>query len=139
MRSLADREDALHAELERADATTHAPSDQTRLSLIENELNSRRARTVRALDIEPAAYLVAELGPVPDHLADRKVWQRAARRLVTYRENFDVRDPHRALGPEPRELRQRDAWRTARRDLHEAHAQLNKQPVHREHSLELER
>ncbi len=96
VRSLADREDALHAELERADATTHAPSDQTRLSLIENELNSRRARTVRALDIEPAAYLVAELGPVPDHLADRKVWQRAARRLVTYRENFDVRDPHRA-------------------------------------------
>lgn len=139
VRSLADREDALHAQLERADATTHAPSDQARLPLVENELNSRRARTVRALDIEPAGYLVAELGPVPDHLADRKVWQRAARRVVTYREDFDVRDPHRALGSEPRELRQRDAWRIARRDLDEAHAQLHKQPVHREYSLELER
>lgn len=79
---------------------------------------------VRGVDVDPARYLLAELGPVPERLSGRRVWRRAARRIAMYREDFAITDPDRALGPQPRELRQRDAWQIARRDVDEARAEL---------------
>jgi len=101
-----------------------APQHRARLSAIQDELSRRRARVGRAVDVEPPRYLAAELGPVPERLSERRVWQRTARRIAIYREDFAVTDPDRAIGAETRDLRQREAWRITRGDIDETQTQL---------------
>ena len=113
--ALAQREAQLRARL--AQEPARAPEGRARLSAIGAELESRQGSAARTVAVQPPAYLLAELGPVPERLSQRRAWHRAARRIEMYRQDFDVNDPETALGAQPRELRQRDAWRIARRDV----------------------
>lgn len=121
-RALAQRENELRVRLgQQPDLASDRPAT---LSVIDNELARRRTNAARIVAVQPSPYLVAELGPVPERLTERRAWQRAARRIEMYREDFEVNDPHSAHGPQPRELGQRDAWRIVRRDVDAARAEL---------------
>ncbi len=123
-RALAQRETELRAQLaQRPDADSDPAAT---LRAIDDELARRHSRATRVVSIEPPPYLVAELGPVPERLTQRRAWQRAARRVEMYREDFDVKDRHSALGAQPRELRQSDAWQIARRDVDVVRAELQR-------------
>lgn len=117
-RALAQREAHLRAQL--AQGPARGPEGfegRAGLSAIGAELERRQGGAARTDAVQPPAYLLDELGPVPDRLSQRRAWSRAARRIEMYRQDFDVNDADRALGAQPRELRQRDAWRIARRDV----------------------
>src|SRR5207244_11270832 len=76
-------------------------SDADRLSSIARRIESGLARHLRDVGREPPAYLVAALGPVPDHRRRAAAWWRGARAVETYRARAGVDDEASALGAEP--------------------------------------
>ncbi len=80
-----------------------APMDLHRSQLVRySELSAgvevRASRLATAAMVSPPAHLLERLGPVPDAVADRDVWYRAARSVESYRERWNVSDPASALG-----------------------------------------
>lgn len=51
----------------------------------------------------------------------------AAIRIETYRQEFGIADPQRALGDEPGGVRQRSAEREARREIERARTELGRE------------
>jgi hypothetical protein len=125
-RALADQAEERAAQLRRRDdelersmvdlrqpAASHA-QDAVRYAAIGDELHRRGRARARAAIVERPEYLVRELGSYPLRRSERRIWDRAARGIESYRQEFNVRDRTSALGEEPRELRQRQAWRASR-------------------------
>jgi hypothetical protein len=112
-------------ELERSMADVRRPAasqaqDAVRYAAIGDELDRRGRARARAAIVERPEYLVRELGPYPARRSERRVWDRAARGIESYRYEFGVKDRTSALGEEPRELRQRQAWRATRQAVDSA-------------------
>jgi hypothetical protein len=132
--ALAERERALRATA----ASQQAEPDLTRtarLVAVREELRRRRATATRATTIDPPAYLVAALGPVPERPSRRRQWHRLAARIDEYRDTHNIHDPHVALGLEPDDLAQRAAWRELRHDLTDVERRLSFTERHHDRSI----
>jgi hypothetical protein len=69
--------------------------------------------------VQPAPYLLAQLGRPPRRPLERQAWRRAARRIEGYRFDHGVRDQDAALGPRPVDSVQRAAFDRAMAQAHE--------------------
>jgi hypothetical protein len=100
------------------------------------ELGWRSRATSRALELDPPAWLTGLLGQVPETNRGRQDWRHTAARLQSYRDSYQLNDPHRAIGQEPTgDLTQRRAWRAARQaiDRYQRHHQPRDQRQERRH------
>jgi hypothetical protein len=104
------------------------PQNLTRFRAISEELDRRRAVRARAAVVERPEYLSRELGSYPQHRGERREWNRAARRIESYRQDFGIADQESALGGEPAEMRQRAALRAVERDVERARHRLARAP-----------
>ena len=66
-------------------------------ALLTAELERRRRPTQIALLIDPPAYLIKELGPVPDQLIARRRWRGAAKQIESLRDRLGFSDSRQAL------------------------------------------
>jgi conjugative relaxase-like TrwC/TraI family protein len=130
-RRLSDRElRQSRARLERrlgegAGAQTTLQVDEARAALAairEEALSRQRAELAAARRINPA-WVERSIGPLPDDLRERRVWERRLAELVAYRQRFAVRDPDSALGTAPRSAEQAAARRRLQRAIAEFAAQ----------------
>ncbi len=131
---LAAREEQLMAQRPQQPSPDR-PADvvDSRAAPVRLELERRIDLAVRAAIAQPPAYLVSELGPIPDRPSYRSEWHRAARAIETYRQRYGVRERESALGQQPRQdLRRRAAWREAQHEIERTQQQLA-QDVDRAH------
>lgn len=124
LQALDDRERELQIPA-RPPAPPHGPAgrerDLVRYATLRDELTRRQALAIRAITADPPAYLTSTLGPVPEQLSRRRIWQHAADRMERYRQHYRIGDDRRPLGAQPDELAQRAAWHETQRFI--AHAQ----------------
>jgi hypothetical protein len=122
-RELAARE----VELRRDLAARDPVEDSVRLNVVREELDRRGRSRVRAAVAARPDYLVHELGPYPHRRSKRRVWERAAMRIESYREEFAVTHAKQALGGDVRDLRQRAAAREVEREIERSRGVLERE------------
>ncbi len=125
-RELRTRRAQLEQELRQGPDRKSAPQlDEARAelaALAEEELARQRAELAAARRMNPA-WVEQSIGPLPDDLRERRLWERRLAELVDYRRRFSVRDPETALGAEPRSAEQAAARRLLQRAIAEFAAQ----------------
>jgi hypothetical protein len=93
---------------------TRSTTPRSRAEAVTRELATRKQLGARALELDPPAWLEAEIGrPTVEWGPDRRAaWRDAAERIDAYRGRFKIADQERALGTEPhKDLERRSAWK----------------------------
>jgi hypothetical protein len=82
---------------------TRSTTPRSRAEAVTRELATRKQLGARALELDPPAWLEAEIGrPTVEWGPDRRAaWRDAAERIDAYRGRYKVQDQERALGAEP--------------------------------------
>jgi conjugative relaxase-like TrwC/TraI family protein len=107
-----------------------------RAAALDAQLSSQRDDYLRhALD-DPASYVIAELGPLPDDPRARRTWQHASQIIEAFRFDHAIADTNTALGTAPTAAPSRSAWQRAHRDIERAQRELGR-PIDRSLGREL--
>lgn len=72
-----------------------------RAAELDRTLERRAEALVKAAEVTQPDHLRSELGPLPIDAAGRSVWRRAAARVQSYRERWDLGSERRCLDREP--------------------------------------
>lgn len=99
-------------------------SDLASREILVQATSHRQRALVRAAEVSPPAYLVAELGPRPSAPGERAAWRQAALAVESYRERWGVDDRHLAVGERPTSPSQHLQRDSAQRQLERAQRQL---------------
>jgi hypothetical protein len=124
----AERQAAAAADRERHLAPQNPDTPEThalreRAAELQTQLSLRRNDHVRTALENPAPYLEATLGPIPDEPRARRTWQTAAKHIEAYRFDHAITDTADPLGPQP-PLTERGPWQRAQQDLARAQRDL---------------
>jgi hypothetical protein len=99
-------------------------SDLASREILVQATSHRQRALVRAAEVSPPAYLVAELGPRPSAPGERASWRQAVLAVESYRERWGVDDRHLAVGGRPTSPSQHLQRDAAQRQLERAQRQL---------------
>ncbi len=122
---LGDRRRELEADAaNRTAGLTSRRSDLASREILVQATSRRERVLVRAAEVSPPSYLVAELGPRPSAPIERAAWRQAALAVESYRERWGVGDCQLALGERPTSPSQHLEWDSARQQLDRAQPQL---------------
>ncbi len=98
-----------------------------RRAAIDDAIDRRLGRVLRAVEARPPAYITDALGPRPDRWRDLRLWRQGAVAIESYRRTWGVRGLggaahplERALGPEPPSGPQHAQRVRASHDAHQA-------------------
>jgi hypothetical protein len=92
------------------------PELRARVAMAREELHRRAAFLGRAAALDPPQHL-EQLGLLPDGVAARQRWQKAADAVEKYRVETGVQDHSSPLGERPRDASQLVLWRDAQREV----------------------
>lgn len=95
------------AELDRYQASLRPTIE--RRAAVDDAIDRRLGRLLRAVEARPPSYLTDALGPRPEQWRELRLWRQGAVAIEAYRQTWGVRGMggaalplERALGPEPR-------------------------------------
>ena len=89
------------------------------LAVAERVLTERCKLALTAARIAPPPYITKELGERPTDPGKREAWERGVAEVETYRQQYGVKDPNRALGRERERAHERQLQRETLRRIRE--------------------